>query len=404
MAFPEQYDGFIRDIKTLVQKRPIVFSTVLSVAGLVAIATIIIPSVQRLDASDDTDASNSDITGDRLDREININNTSLSEDDIRIGADIDSLEVLLSDMDWDAEQPEESVLSEPNRASSEHRQRSRRASLFQALLNPVYLADESASQRQRDNVTVSMYDDLFSPVNVQDSPVLEATISTIEPGRVVASPVTDTALTEQEILSTNGLGTPASPLNPNSTLSNTTLPNVMFNEASRNPSAEPANSTSTASTSPDQSPGLTPGNFSPTPAQATSSLFQPSLDAVVQTAPPPGTTGYTIPEALRSPFNPYTQHLNPQAIPYRASTVISPSLPDALTVPANGAPPGQSTANFISPTGVSPSPFITPSLPIAQPTYTVPLNTFAIPQTPSTTPSRFNGGGRGGEFNTFSNP
>jgi hypothetical protein len=394
MAFPENYSGFMHDMKTLVQKRPIVSSTLISVTGLVAIATIVIPSIQRFVASDDSSSSASNVSEDLSDGEINAGNTLLSDDDIRIGADIDSLEVLLSEIDLESEELEDN----PDR--QEPSQPSGQRSPSTALLNPVNLANESTRQRNGNEAAASMYAELFSPINVQSSPPLEATVLPILPGNVastdvMAVPTAERLATPSSEFWGTSMSAPTADagfLDENSTEASTAI----TESSTRSPASSYSQSQSAPFAS--ESSGLMPSQPNP-------SVLQPSSDALrFQTSPLPGTTGYTIPDALRSPLNPYILQQNPQAVPSHSGAVPFPTLPNALMVPQSGVPQEQPMVNFVSPTGFNTSPFFTPSLPTAQPTYTVPQNTFALPPAPSTRPPRFNGGGRGGEFNTFSNP
>ncbi len=397
MAFPEQYSSFVRDVKTLVQKRPIAASTVFSVMALVAIATIIIPTLQRFFASNDPASPDSTVTQDLSDGEINAGNTPLSNDDIRTGADIDSLEVLLNEIELEPPEATDGMDDLERSRATEQRRPST------ASLNPIRVANESTGQSPGNEAT-SIYDDLFSPITVQAPSAIEANLPPITPGTVATEDTANVSTAAQASPSAEwwDADASASPSDANSL-------NTTRNDMQGTRTESPIQSLS-APVSPQQSPQSLSNPVSldsapPMPLQPDTSSLQPAFNTVpFQTSPLPGTTGYTTPDALRSPFNPYTQPLNPSAVPASPGAVATPNLPGALMVPLNETTLGQPATNLVSPSGVSPSPFITPSLPTAQPTYTVPQNTFTIPPAPSTVPPRFTGSGRGGEFNTFSNP
>ncbi len=132
-----------------------------------------------------------------------------------------------------------------------------------------------------------------------------------------------------------------------------------------------------------------------------SATFRQNLSDTIQfqTSPLPGTTGYQVPQALRSPINLYTQQPNPSFMGQ-----LTPTLPNTLITPQTVPSQALSTSGLDSVNGYIYSPSVVPITPTGQPPFIVPQNSFATPLPPSPQSTRFNGGGRGGEFNTFSNP
>ncbi|XQQ07816.1 MAG: hypothetical protein EDM05_62335 [Leptolyngbya sp. IPPAS B-1204] len=131
-----------------------------------------------------------------------------------------------------------------------------------------------------------------------------------------------------------------------------------------------------------------PSFFQPSFSQP--SGFQPSY--VPQTSPAPGTTGYTLPPAFRTPTNTpgfYPNATSPNfTTPQIAPTVRTQPIPGSYSG-SYGTTPGYGT------TAPSPSPnFSAPSSSNAQ-SQQAP---FSVPRTP---PGQYIGGG---EINTFSNP
>lgn len=115
-----------------------------------------------------------------------------------------------------------------------------------------------------------------------------------------------------------------------------------------------------------------------------------------QTSPPPGTTGYTLPPSLRlpSPGTAYDNLANPQAAPQSLSLPQAPQI--APTQPGNlgGAYSGQTPTYGFPPDRPS-----LPSTAVPQPQFTQPSP--APFTTPRSAPGSSIGGGR---INTFSNP
>lgn len=159
------------------------------------------------------------------------------------------------------------------------------------------------------------------------------------------------------------------------------------NAQTSDPSAQPAAQTPTAYGQPYGSSFGTSGQTTvgqPTVGQASSqpSGYQPY---VFQTAPAPGTTGYTVPPAFRTPANTpgYPNSTYPNSTSITPQT--APALPNQAIPNSYGRTPGYSSTapNFSAPTYTSPQ--------SAQPAFSV----------PRTAPGQYIGGG---EINTFSNP
>lgn len=131
--------------------------------------------------------------------------------------------------------------------------------------------------------------------------------------------------------------------------------------------------------------------------QSVQTFSQPSgfQRYVPQTSPPPGTTGYTLPPAFRTPANVPGFSQNslspnfgvPQSPGFRTISPIAPALTQPVPGSSYGQTPGYGSQipSYASPTYTNPPPQVQPS-------------PFSVPRTP---PGRYIGGG---EINTFSNP
>lgn len=137
------------------------------------------------------------------------------------------------------------------------------------------------------------------------------------------------------------------------------------------------------------------GQFNPSPTSPSANPYsQPSgfRPYQPQTSPAPGTTGYTLPPAFRTPANTPTGnfYLNNSSPGSGGSSQITP--PTQLPSSSYSSPPSYST----TPSYGNPSTYPTPTY--ANPQPQVQPSPFSIPRNP---PGQHIGGG---EINTFSNP
>ncbi len=124
-------------------------------------------------------------------------------------------------------------------------------------------------------------------------------------------------------------------------------------------------------------------------------------------SPYPGTTGYTSPAALRSPNNSYTRLTNPAFT--NSGTTVAPATPNtvspgvAVPQPAPYLSPPYRSHYPSSASGTTDPGATVPTQPYLPGTVTSPDRQ---PSSPSSSNSsrRYTGGGRNGEINTFSNP
>ncbi|MEB3212918.1 MAG: hypothetical protein VKL39_16310 [Leptolyngbyaceae bacterium] len=405
MAFPHHPNHrFIQDIKVLFKRKPRVMSVGIGVVGLAAIA-LSTQSLFRGSASSDNPSPEASALVERLQNSSNTdalegNERSIEESDI--STDIDTLEVLLSGSELSgSEQNEDSEQSPPQSSQSGSRSPSSR---FSSLLDPSSLAASTGTTTHNQNQrgTSSMYEDLFQPITLSDHPGISASVpSLLSTTPTVSSTGQPSVLRSQGFLNANSSDLPSEQSGTLPVTSSLRNGRESIEGRSTNGSGYDLPGSSLTANQRRSSTGLP----SVEATSLTNGIFSTPTDGVfLQSAPYPGTTGYTLPQALRSPVNPYTQQVNPQFAPaISGQTIISP-----LTIVPNaqvGTPfvPLGAQSTFNRSSNLSPS--LTPTFPsIQQPAFTIPQNSFAAPATLPSTDTRFNGGGRGGEFNTFSNP
>ena len=394
MALPFSKNALMRDFKRLVRKQPIAMSlTMAGAAG--AIALIAIPFSQQPNGTDESRQADENTPTDLLNSEIFTEDTVLSDDDIRIGADIDNLDVLLNELELsdDAADTENPQGQDPSL-----RQSNRASPLLELsdMANPE--PTDATSNVNNNERSPSIYDDLFSPITVPDNTDLAVPIRSLLSGGMQPNSNTPSSNT------TNGnqMG--------RESFGNSQITNTVSNEVLRYPATASNNLISSEAATQNQSnpvvPNrLNPGSLNQAANQTSSGSLQLSTDAIqLQTSPLPGTTGYRIPQAFQSPINPYTQQVNPQFNPSSLGQFATPTLPSALTVPQPLSSPGFPTTNIGPSSGFNNSTWIAPGIPTTQPFTPNPQPSFAIPTTQTPQSTRYNGGGRGGEINTFSNP
>lgn len=143
-------------------------------------------------------------------------------------------------------------------------------------------------------------------------------------------------------------------------------------------------------------PSSAPSVLPAAPAGWTQSMPGQPPSYFPQTSPNPGTTGYTMPPAFRTPANTPSQFGtysgNSSAITPPTSTV--PAVPTAPSLMP--AAPQPSFGSYDTPPGFTSAP--TPDFSGVQSSPAAPTAPFSVPRTP---PGRTMGGG---EINTFSNP
>ncbi|MGK7890658.1 MAG: hypothetical protein AB4042_15105, partial [Leptolyngbyaceae cyanobacterium] len=184
----------------------------------------------------------------------------------------------------------------------------------------------------------------------------------------------------------------------------TTSPSSSLHEAIQNLSSESSTRLTTDAAGLEVTEGtpleqsmeaLTP-NVLPSPQTSTADdALDPAIAPLleIQTAPLPGTTGYTPPPTVAQFSTP---------TPLSGSTISVPSIPSA-------AVPVPPTGNV--PTNLLPSTAAAPTQAPIQPTFSAPgqtSSTVPSPVFPPTMPPEphvpYSGGGRNGQINTFANP
>jgi len=389
MPLPQDYMGLVHDVKRLFKRNPVLSSTVLSVTALVAIAYLTSPIIQRYGADEDGSPSSPQISAADANNEISGDRSSaedFSEDDIRIGADIDNVDALLRELEQN-EGNTESISRDENFSRDENSEQPRRPL---ALLDPARLAGDSESRgslaQEQEGRSPILYDNLFNSSVPQENVDLAASIPSLFSPNLFPS---STSSPESPLGNAGAFGNAS--VSPTQEISERSLVTGQIqptdSRIGNDSSLQPASS------------------LNPVPLQESTEMEQ------FQTSPSPGTTGYTVPQAFQAPINPYTQQVNPQfyqSYPSASGQPVSPSLPNALTTSQPMVLPGLSN----SPSGISPgfnnfnNSFVTPTpiVPTVQPTFSVSPNSFSVPTRDFAQPRRYNGGGRGGEINTFSNP
>lgn len=400
MSFPHPDNQFIYGVKLLLKQKQLTLSAG-AIVGLVAIALgtqTLFQDPNQLDGVPSSEETTSLDAGaeNTLDSNGNPRAAELSDEDIRIGADIDNLAVLLSDI---------ALSNDTSQDSSQQRQNPSRNSArsTSSLFDPAALATTaSASAAQSSNrrgASPSMYDDLFAPITPSAATELSASIpsflSTTRNDDSTAAHSNASLTTHAESTS---IGLEQLPVEP-STLNREPFTDSIgsptrFSASGRSDSNRLNHSSQNNLLNVGANP-LLPGTFS-----------QSSNAFSIQTSPLPGATGYTVPQSLQSPVNPYTQQVNPQfnsAITRQFTNSSTDFLPNTLAVPQ--VAPFSGSSNTTSVPGFNTPTSTTSTVPIIQqPVFSVPQNSFAVPTNPIPSNTRFNGGGSGGEINTFSNP
>ncbi|MEL6320099.1 MAG: hypothetical protein AAFQ57_05545 [Cyanobacteria bacterium J06626_14] len=399
MVFPQpQNNRFVHDIQVLFKRKPVVMSAGLVALGLTAIALGTQFTSRQLFSQNNSlqdESPSPSETSETLD----IN--GLSEQTDGVSTDIDTLEVLLGDINLE-EDPEQ-LSAEPEQSAS--RTGERRIS---SLLDPTSLAITAAASGNSDtdsSSTSSIYEDLFQPITLSNS----VEISPLMPSLLSSLNANSNAVQQQGVLLTDRLNGAANPeLSTRQAesypfTSNTLNAQRGINGLDDTPVNLPDSSLQQPNpfNSDQQNPSLSQRLGTTSTSSNDGTNLVPPEVLTIQTSPRPGTTGYTPPQALQSPVNPYTQQINPQVVPTIPGQVLNPSsyvVPNYQSVPSVGP--------FRTSTPFSPSPSLTPLFPSSaqQPTISVPQNSFNPQVVPSSPTTRFNGGGRGGEINTFSNP
>jgi hypothetical protein len=409
MAFPQHHNNrFMQDIKVLFEKRPRVMSVGIAIMGVIAVG-VGSQSLFRISGSfNETSPENLSMT-ESADGALLDDDGAIADESIEIESGIVDLNLELSDR----EALDDSAPS-PDDQTSHNRHRS-----IESLFNPSDLAASISSARGAEgNHAASMYDDLFQPITLQDTSDISASVTSLlstltlpfnpteqlsntNPSNRFVSMDGSVRLFEPSEQDGSTIGSPIDNTPQQTTTNNTEALSSPFSFGTRQSNRLNANRLNADQPQALQQQESSRSGLSYGLGSDTSGA---SDGLSIQMSPPPGTTGYTLPSALRNPFNPYTQRINPQFAPAADAQVLSPSNLSTNLVP---------TTPFISPLspfGTNPatisSPSLTPSFPsIQQPALTLPQNSFAVPASPpSTRTPRFNGGGRGGEFNTFSNP
>ena len=392
MTLPLPNNDVISDVKRLVHKRPALAS--FAIAGVVvgAIALVAIPFSQQANLTSESRSPDENTSTNRPDSELREEGISISDDDIRIGADIDNLDVLLNEIELsDEATEEENQRTQDLQLDQSNRTTERLEASDMANPEPIDASSNLNSSEQ----STSIYDDLFSPITVSNNADLTVPIQSFLSGGLQSS--TNTTSSENREANENTAGSLS--------FGTSQTPNVGSNDLLQYPLIESVNQLSSESSAQNPSSPSVPSRLNQVVNPNSPNSLPLSTDAIqLQTSPLPGTTGYTIPQALQSPINPYTQQVNPQFAPSSVGQFANPTLPNALTVPQQLSSPGFSSPNFGTSSGFNNSTVVTPNIRTTQPFSPGSQPSFAIPTTQTPQSTRYNGGGRGGEINTFSNP
>ncbi|NEQ97467.1 MAG: hypothetical protein F6K30_12205 [Cyanothece sp. SIO2G6] len=257
----------------------------------------------------------------------------------------------------------------------------------------IIATDNANASRQRDRQDSSIFSDYVTGADE----ILQRMGLTSSPTPPVADLPTLPTSPDLSAPSSNNLGLAGTPSTPQSSSLRDAIQNLS-RESTTTLDTAPSNPDTPDATPLEQSLEALPPSLLLNGQDSTASNGETTPSLGIQTAPLPGTTGYTPPAGF-SHLN--SGPTNPGTVP--SNSVISvPSIPNtAVPVPPGGIP----STNFLL------DPSVAPAQTSIQPTFTTPgQTTQSVPSPvfpPTVQPEEhvpYTGGGRDGRINTFANP